>query len=124
MTKDKSTNHIERATVEDYKAFLFEPSRPPSKGGNTSALHRHRFRIDGETYSFLARGSRRWVFAGDVVSFDWTFDATGTYRNVKTETLETWDKNGKFVERGDRRKKQKLRTATSRMPASRREQRD
>lgn len=124
MNQENAPGRVERAVVEDYKAILKEPSRPPSKGGNTSAIHQHRLRIDGETYSFLARGARRWVFSGDVVSFDWKFDSTGTYRNVQVETFETTDKIGQSVERGDRRMKKQWRTATPRMPASRREQRD
>ena len=30
---------IEKAKIEDYQKYLSEKSRPPSKGGNTKALH-------------------------------------------------------------------------------------
>jgi hypothetical protein len=116
-------DRVENATVESYSAFLVEHSRPPSKGGNTGALHRHSMTIDGKSYSFLALGAKKWVFAGDTVSF--SFKTTdGGYRNVLKPSLVTKDKNGAPVVRGDRGSKPTLRTAPARLPASRREQRD
>lgn len=111
---------IELQPVEAYTTWLVEPSRPPSKGGNTRALHRHRLTIGGEYYSFLALGSRKWVFATDRVSFDYVTTAEG-YRNIQSWTLRAFDKNGKAVSRGIRGGKPKLRTAVARMPGSRRE---
>ena len=34
-TKDATTIHVGLTAVSNYKAFLTEPSRPPSKGRNT-----------------------------------------------------------------------------------------
>jgi hypothetical protein len=113
---------VERKTVESYTTKLLEPGRPPSKGGNTRAWHGHYLAIDGERYSFRALGTKRWVYSGDVVSFDWDWDQTRKYRNINTVSISVWDKHGNPVLRGERGSKA-WRTATARMPGSRREQR-
>lgn len=110
---------IEQVSIEDYQKYLVEKSRPPSKGGNTNALHSHVLVIGGEKYSFLALGSQQWVFKSDLVSFD--YELKGQYKNVIIETLVTLDKTGKEVVRGNRGFKKQLRTADTRMPVSRRE---
>lgn len=110
---------IENAQVDDYRTDLREPYRPPSRGGNTTALHAHYLRIDGVDYSFLALGSRRWVFKRDTVSFD--YEVKGPYRNIKKESVRTLDARGREVVRGNRGSRQRLRTASSRPPASKRE---
>lgn len=109
---------IEKAKIEDYRKYLREKSRPPSKGGNTKALHSHVLVIDGEEYSFLALGSEQWVFKIDLVSFE--YELHGQYKNVKKETLVTFDKDGNRVVRGNRGFKSQLRTEDARIPASRR----
>lgn len=114
---------VERSAFKDYSAFLAEEHRPPSKGGNTRAWHRHALSVNGERYSFLALGSKRWVYVGDTISFEWEWDASKRYRNIDPGSIRTWDKNGEPVERGERGFKP-WRTASARMPASRREQRD
>lgn len=113
----------ENVTASDYAAFLFEPGRPPSKGGNTTALHQHAFFVDGVRYSFFARGSRMCVYKGDTVSFDYHVTEDG-YHNVLPRSIVTRDAKGKTVIRGDRRHKAVLRTAPAKMPGSRRERRD
>ncbi len=117
-------HHVEASAITDYQVFLAEPSRPPSKGGNTAALHRHVIAIDGARYSFLALGARKWVFAGDTVAFEWSFDSTGTYRNIAKDTLCTWDRKGAAVVRGNRGWKTQLRTAPTRLPARRSDWKD
>lgn len=114
---------VEAAIVEHYGTYLKDKYRPPSKGGNTGAWHQHVMTIGKEKYSFLARGARKWVFATDRVSFDWEWDESRQYRNVKPETVVTSDKNGAPITRGDRSWKP-WRTAEARMPVSRREFRD
>ena len=115
---------VERTAITDYKTTLREPSRPPSKGGNTSALHGHALNIDGTWYSFLALGTQKWVFASDTVTFDWAWDSSQKYRNIVRETVRVWDKNGSPVVRGNRGSKPTLRTAQTRLPARRREWKD
>lgn len=115
---------IEKAAFESYSAVLKEPGRPPSRGGNTKAWHRHQIRIAGEPYSFLAAGAQKWAFVGDLVSFEWEWDKTKTYRNVVRETFVAYDKAGKLIRRGNRDTSKTWRTAQARLPASRREQRD
>ena len=119
----KTVQRRENVTVTDYRAFLFEPGRPPSKGGNTSALHQHAFFVDGVRYSFFARGSRMFIYQGDTVSFDYHVTPEG-YHNVIKRSIVTRDAKGKTVIRGDRRNKTVLRTAPARMPGSRRDRRD
>jgi len=114
---------IERATVDEYKAYLQEPSRPPSRGGNTRAWHSHVLIIGDVRYSFLALGTKKWVFASDVTSFDWEWDETKRYRNIVRDSIQVWDRYGQAVVRGERGVKER-RTAQARMPASRREQRN
>jgi hypothetical protein len=113
---------IERKKISDYKLFLQEPSRPPSKGGNTNALHSHVIVIDGESYSFLSPGSQQWIFKTDSVSFE--YEINGSYKNVVKNSIVTTDKSGKEVVRGNRGHKEKLRTASTRLPGSKREQSD
>jgi len=110
-------------SVENYRADLYEPYRPPSKGGNKTALHIHKFTIDGEKYSFFGRGRNRFIFQNDTASFDYVVTDEG-YRNVLQSSIITKDVKGKIVRRGQRGWKAQLRTAQTRPPASRREMRD
>mgnify|MGYP003601410255 FL=1 len=118
MTRTK----VERKQITAYGKFLVENTRPPSKGGNTAALHSHVLEIDGEKYSFLALGSQQWVFKSDTVSFE--YELKDGYKNIAVETILTLDRHGQSVVRGNRGFKSKLRTAVTRMPGSQREQRD
>lgn len=113
---------VEHKQINAYKKYLVENSRPPSKGGNTAALHSHVLEIDGEKYSFLALGSQQWVFKSDTVSFE--YELKDGYKNIALETIATMDSHGKHVVRGNRGFKSKLRTTVTRMPTSRREQRN
>ncbi|MGA6804381.1 hypothetical protein ACPEHR_17395, partial [Escherichia coli] len=110
------------ARIDDYFTVLKEKSRPPSKGGNTKALHAHYIKIDGITYSFLTFGSKQWVYKTDRVSFE--YEMNGPYRNILPETISTIDSDGMVVKRGLRGFSKKLRTADTRLPGSRRECRD
>lgn len=114
---------VENARVEDYKTYLQEPGRPPSKGGNTPAWHGHVIVVDGERYSFRALGTKKWIYVDDTVSFDWEWDQSGKYRDIDPKSIAVRDKRGAPVTRGERGTKT-WRTAPARMPASRREQRD
>ena len=111
---------VERTSIQNYRATLKDMYRPPSRGGNTRAWHQHVITIDGTQYSFLALGAKRWVYASDTVSFEWEWDSSRTYRNIKTETLQAWTKAGSPVARGERGTK-KWRTAVTRLPARRSE---
>lgn len=114
---------VEDVTLDVYRAILKDESRPPSRGGNTRAWHQHILTIDGERYPFLALGARKWVFAGDRVSFEWSWDASHRYRNVDPNSIRVRDKTGKPVVRGNRGGK-KWRTAETRLPARRRDWKD
>lgn len=115
---------VEQKYVHHYGAYLKENSRPPSRGGNTGAWHQHVLTVEGEKYSFVARGAKKWVFAKDLVTFEWEWDASQRYRNIKPETLFVTDKDGERKIRGDRSSKSQSRTAVTRPPVSRREERD
>lgn len=114
---------IENLPVENYNAILKDKYRPPSKGGNTRAWHQHVLTIDGQRYSVLALGAKKWVFAGDTVSFEWDWDATSLYRNIDPNTVTTRDRTGQQVLRGERGDKQ-WRSAKTRLPARRSEWKD
>lgn len=113
---------VEDKKINAYQKYLQENSRPPSRGGNTKALHSHVLEIDGEKYSFLALGSQQWVFKSDTVSFE--YEIKDGYKNIDKETILTIDRHGHLIVRGNRSFKSQLRTATTRLPGSRREQRD
>lgn len=108
---------ITNKKIENYSIFLKEKYRPPSRGGNTKALHAHYITIDGEKFSFLGLGSQKWVYKSDLVSFE--YEVKDQYKNIIKETIVTIDKNGREVIRGNRCFKPTLRTAETRLPASR-----
>ena len=100
---------INGAKVTDYKPSLMEANRPPSRGGNTKALHIHRMLIDEKWYSFFALGSKKFVFKADTVKFSYVKTPEG-FLNVVKNTIVTKDAKGKTVHRGDRRFKKQLRS--------------
>ncbi len=118
-----SQNKVGPVRVANYKTFLVDKYRPPSRGGNTRAWHRHSFEVEGDQFSFLALGAKKWIFAKDTVEFNWEWNKTKKYRNVLPETVSTKDADGNIEVRGERGDK-KWRTSSVRMPASQREQRD
>lgn len=67
---------VERTAIEDYTFKLVEFSRPPSKGGNTRAQHRHAIKVRGVWYSWFALGAQKWAFVNDEVSFSWEWGRT------------------------------------------------
>lgn len=113
---------IEGKKISSYGKFLKENSRPPSRGGNTRALHSHVLEIGGEKYSFLALGSQQWVYKSDTVSFE--YDVNDGYKNIDKKTIVTIDRYGQPIVRGNRAFKDRLRSAAIRLPVSRCEQRD
>ncbi|WP_426732699.1 hypothetical protein [Myxococcus faecalis] len=117
------TFEIKDAQIEDYRTSLQEHSRPPSRGGNQKALHRHALIINGEEYSFFVNGRLQWVHKRDRVSFRYKV-VKGQYKNILPETLQTVDSMGRQVVRGMRGVTKKLRTVPTKPPASRRERRD
>jgi len=119
----RAVTRVTDVAVADYRAYLVEAYRPPSKGGNTTALHSHVFHVDGDRYSFFSRGSRKWIHAKDRVSFDYVTTEEG-YRNVLPASVVVTDAKGNKVQRGLRGWKPTLRSAPAQLPASRREQRD
>ncbi|HGP0857377.1 TPA: hypothetical protein ACLFOX_003636 [Yersinia enterocolitica] len=116
------TFRVESKKITSYGMFLNEPSRPPSRGGNTGALHSHVLEIEGEKFSFLSLGSQRWVFKSDIVSFEYKIE--NGYKNIIKDTIVTIDRNGNVVSRGNRAFKTQLRSTPTRLPGSRREQKD
>lgn len=116
-----SHGKVENVQFEKYEKFLNEPSRPPSRGGNTNALHSHVLSIGGEKYSFLTLGSQQWAFKSDTISFE--YEVRGSYKNIIKETFTVKTQAGEPIVRGNHGFRPTLRTANSRLPASKREQR-
>jgi len=111
---------VDSASLDDYSAYLKENYRSPSKGGNTKAIHDHVIKIEGKRFNFEAKGSKKWVFANDVVSFH--FYTNQNNKNIILKgTVITHDRKGNEVIRGDRGNKPVRRTARQRPPVSRRE---
>ena len=96
-------------SIDDYKKSLWESARPPSRGGNTKALHRHSMEINGDWYSFFALGAQQWAFKGDILKFDYILTPKG-YRNVIKNSVSATDKKGNLVHRGNRGFKKQLRS--------------
>lgn len=111
---------ISGAKAENYAVRLVEFARPPSKGGNGSALHSHSFDVAGERYYFYALGRGQWVYKTDLVSFTYYIDTNGL-RKVRKQTLRTVDGKGKAVKRGNRGFKNQLRTSPGKVPGRRRD---
>ncbi len=108
---------VENVVVGDnYSTSLKEYGRPPSRGGNTRAWHQHVVVIEGETYSWLGLGAKKWIYATDTVSFAWSWDKSGRYRNVDRDTIAVRDKAGNPVVRGERGAKT-WRSAPNKLPA-------
>lgn len=99
---------VERKKISSYKMFLKENYRPPSRGGNTNALHSHVIEVDGEKYSFLALGSQQWIYKNDIVSFEYKVE--NNYKNIVNASIVTTDKKGQEISRGNRGFKQQLRS--------------
>lgn len=116
------TKSVSNRNFSDYTKILTEKGRPPSRGGNSKARHTHIITIDGERYSFIAFGSKQWIYKTDTVSFD--YEVNNGYNNILSDSITTLDKNGKIVIRGDRTLTKRLRTANTRLPGSKRAQRD
>jgi hypothetical protein len=114
---------VEQAEVEHYGVYLKDKSRPPSRGGNRRAWHRHVLTVGGEAYSFLAAWSGKLVYKGESVSFEWAWDESGKHRNVELASLVAWTRAGVQVRRGERRGKP-WRTAENRLPARRSDWKD
>ena len=108
-----------------YETYLKEPYRPPSKKGNTKALHLHVITINGEKYSFFALDAQKFAHKGETISFLYKkIDKNEKiYFNIEKHSIITKDAKGNEYQRGNRDSKPKLRTASTRMPGSRREQR-
>ena len=120
---DKTILRLENVQISDYKTFLVEYSRPPSKGGNTSAMHAHTIWVGDRKFSFWARGARKFIFKTDEASFDY-YETEDGYLNILPRSIICRDAKGKIAHRGDRRSKAKLRSAPTRMPGSRRERKN
>lgn len=99
---------VERKKISSYKMFLKEDYRPPSRGGNTNALHSHIIEIDETNYSFLALGSQQWIYKTDIVSFEYKIE--NNYKNIVISSIVTIDKNGNEILRGNRGFKTQLRS--------------
>lgn len=113
---------VESKHFEKYGLFLVEKYRPPSRGGNTNALHSHTLTIEGERYGFLALGSQQWAYKYDTVSFE--YEVKDGYKNILIDTFVAISKSGSPIIRGNRGFKHTLRKADTKMPASHSEQRD
>jgi hypothetical protein len=74
-------------------------------------------------YSFLAFGSKKWIFKHDTVSFEYSkvVIKNKNYFNIRENTIVTLDKHGIKQNRGLRGYTKKIRTSDARMPISRRE---
>jgi hypothetical protein len=120
---DGQSYRVERVIPSNYGAYLKDKYRPPSRGGNTCAWHQHVLTIDGERYSFLALGARKWAFAGESVSFSWSWDASKQFRNIDPDSMLVEDKKGRPVVCGERGGK-KWRSADTRPPGRRSEWND
>ena len=97
--------------------------RPPSRGGNTTAWHRHVLIIGGKAYSFLAAHAGKFVYKGETASFDWDWDESGKFRNIEIRSVVAHKPDGSAIVRGNRAPK-RWRTAEAKAPGRRSERED
>lgn len=105
---------IEKSGFHAYNTYLEEPPRPD---GNETALHRHVIIIGGDKYSFFAHWSGKFAHKGELISFDWDWDKTGTFRNIDKPSFEAFTRDGQREIRGDR--SDKIRRIASARPSGR-----
>ena len=108
---------IEKSGFHAYSTYLEEP---PRADGNETALHRHVIIIGGDKYSFFAHWSGKFAHKGELISFDWDWDKTGTFRNIDKPSFEAFTRDGQREIRGDR--SDKIRSIASARPSGRRSQ--
>lgn len=87
---------IENQKIESYMLYLKERSKS-SKIKKNQARHSHVITIEGEKYSFIARGIKQRVYKTDSVSFE--FQVKNGHNNIDKSTIITHDENGKLVQR-------------------------
>ena len=96
--KDKNIviKKIENKTIESYDLYLKERNKS-SKIKKNQARHSHVIMIEGQKYSFIARGKKQRVFKTDSVSFD--YQVKNGHNNIDKNTIITLDDKGELVKR-------------------------
>ncbi len=87
---------IENKKIESYDLYLKERNKS-SKIKKSQARHSHVIMIEGEKYSFIARGNKQRVFKTDSISFD--YQIKNGHNNIDKSTIVTLDQNGEIVQR-------------------------
>ena len=87
---------IENKKIESYDLYLKERSKS-SKIKKNQARHSHVLMIEGEKYSFIARGNKQRVYKTDSISFE--FQVKNGHNNIDKSTIVTLDENGEIVQR-------------------------
>jgi hypothetical protein len=88
-------NIVNDAQITEYKTF------PAGHRKNAKAKYAHSFTIEGERYSFFARGWEHLAFVTDRIWFNWKGDLSGQYRNILPDSIRLVDKEGKRRRRGN-----------------------
>ena len=87
---------LENKKIESYDLYLKERNKL-SKVKKTQARHSHVIMIEGQKYSFIARGNKQRVFKTDSISFD--FQVKNGHNNIDKSTIVTHNENGEIVQR-------------------------
>jgi hypothetical protein len=95
---------VKDARVESYAVSLSEYVSPPATGSKPDALHLHSLQIDGENYTFHARGRERMIASDETVDFRYVLTSEGR-RMVLNHTISALDatRNQRFP--ADRRQR-------------------
>ena len=87
---------IENKKIESYDLYLKERNKS-SKIKKSQARHSHVIMIEGQKYSFIARGNKQRVYKTDSISFE--FQIKNGHNNIDKSTIVTHDENGEIVQR-------------------------
>lgn len=87
---------IENKKIESYDLYLKERNKS-SKIKKSQARHSHVIMIEGQKYSFIARGNKQRVYKTDSISFE--FQVKNGHNNIDKSTIVTHDENGEIVQR-------------------------
>ncbi len=88
--------NIENKKIDGYDLYLKERNKS-SKVKKNQARHSHVITIEGEKYSFIARGNKQRVYKTDTISFE--FQVKNGHNNIDKSTIVTLDENGEPVQR-------------------------
>lgn len=104
-TIDHKIRFIRGMRIEGYRCVEFRKWMRDFESSPRDRVYRHYITIDGVEYVLLSGSRSKWVVDTDEVSFEWRWDDWGMLRTIDRRSWVTYDKGGRHVVRGGRRRK-------------------